>query len=88
MEHNETQTQSVKHGDWLPYQKSGHYLQAFRKKVRKTDTNRRTDGLTDGQSANLKTNYKTMPGQKQYLYIFLQNKRASKIWNGVACNGR
>ena len=47
-----------------------------------------TDGQMDWQSANLKTNYKTMPGQKQYLYIFLQNKRASKIWNGVACNGR
>ena len=30
-------------------------MQAFRKKVRKTDTNGRTDGLTDGQSANLKS---------------------------------
>ena len=28
--------------------KSGQYLQAFRKKVRKTETDRRTDGLTDG----------------------------------------
>ena len=34
---------------------SGQYMQAFRKKLRKTDTDAQTDGLTDGQSANLKS---------------------------------
>ena len=32
MEGKETQTQSVKHGDWLTCHKSVQYLQAFRKK--------------------------------------------------------
>ena len=36
MEHNETQTLSVTHGDWLTCPKSGQYLQGFRKKVQKT----------------------------------------------------
>ena len=36
MERNESQTGSVKHGDGLPWQKSGQYLQVFRKKVWKT----------------------------------------------------
>ena len=36
VERNETQTRSVSHGDWLTCPKSGQYLQAFRKKVRKT----------------------------------------------------
>ena len=53
MERKETQTRSVNHGDCLPCQKSGQYLQVFRKKVRKTDTDRLTDRLTDRQSANL-----------------------------------
>ena len=43
MERNETQTRSVKHGDWLPCQKSGQYVQAFWKKFRKTDSDRRTE---------------------------------------------
>ena len=47
MERNETQTRSVKYGDYLTCQKSGQYLQEFRKKVRKTDTDGRTDGWTD-----------------------------------------
>ena len=36
MEHNETQTRSVIHGEWLTCQKSGQKLQRFRKKVQKT----------------------------------------------------
>ena len=52
MEHNKIQAWSVSHGNWLTYKKSGQYLQAFRKKVRKTGT---TDGLTEGQSANLES---------------------------------
>ena len=30
-------------------------MQAFRKKVRKTDTDGRTDGLTDGQTDRVQT---------------------------------
>ena len=60
----ETQTRSVSHGDWLTCQKSGQYLQAFKKTVQKTNTaDWQTDGLTEGradgwtdwQSANLKS---------------------------------
>ena len=35
---NETQTRSVSHGDLLTCKQSGQYLQAFRKKVWKTNT--------------------------------------------------
>ena len=36
MEGNETQTQPASHGDYLTCQKSGPYVQAFRKNVWKT----------------------------------------------------
>ena len=47
MERNETQTRSVNHGDRLTCQKSGQYLQAFRKKVQKTDSDEWTDSQTE-----------------------------------------
>ena len=49
MERNETHTWSVSPGDWPTCQKSGQYLQAFRKKFWKTDL--RTDWRTAWQRA-------------------------------------
>ena len=78
MERNETQTWSVIHGDWFTWQKSGHNLQAFRKKVPKTVWSLK---FTKSKAGNFTKNQRSVTKLKLDLQVMVTDLHAKNQVN-------